>query len=65
MRRQIGVNRRNLGVLAVVAALLLVAHLLVPHWSTRYASYLVVFSIWMVWFVQVVVDWLAEVDAEQ
>ncbi len=43
---------------AVVAGLgpVLVAHFVVPHWSTRYGSYLVAFSVWMVWFVLVVVD---------
>lgn len=36
---------------AVVVGALLVGHVLVPHWSTRYASYLVAFSVWMWWFV--------------
>jgi hypothetical protein len=34
----------------------LLAHYVVPHWSTLYGSYLVAFSVWMVWFVLVVVD---------
>lgn len=48
--------RRTL--LAIVAGIgpVLVAHFLVPHWSTLYASYLIAFSVWMVWFVLVVVE---------
>lgn len=43
---------RGTGAMAGGAVLLLVlTHFVVPHWSTRYGSYLLVFTIWMLWFV--------------
>jgi len=54
--RAFGPTRRNLAVFAVAVLLLAVTHLVVPHWSTRYGAYLVVFSLWMIWFVQRVVE---------
>lgn len=57
--------RRNVLALLTGVGPLLVAHLLVPHWSTKYGSYLVAFSVWMIWFVLVVADLLGEpLDAE-
>lgn len=49
-------NRRNLLALTAVAALLAGAYGLVSSPGLRYAAWLVVFSIWMAWFVLVVVD---------
>ena len=48
--------------LALVAALLLVAYVLLPHWSTQYGAWLAVFAIWMWWFVSVARRWLADAD---
>lgn len=60
--RAFGPTRRNLAVFAVAVLLLAVTHLVVPHWSTRYAAYLVVFSLWMAWFVQRVVELIDDED---
>ena len=57
-----GPNRRNLTALGVVTALLVVAYFVVPHWSTRYGAWLVVFTIYMVWFVATFVQWFANAD---
>lgn len=35
-------------------------HVLVPHWSTRYGSYLVAFTVWMIWFVLAGVNFIGE-----
>jgi hypothetical protein len=45
-----GVRGTALIALAVVA-LLVVTHVVVPHWSTRYAAYLIAFTVWMAWFI--------------
>lgn len=45
------VNRWNLLAVLACGVALVVGHVFVPHWSTRYGSYLVVFSVWMAWFV--------------
>ena len=37
--------RRNLVALAVGGLPLVLAHTVVPHWSTQYGSYLVAFSV--------------------
>ena len=58
LRRQFGPTRRNVAFLAVVTGLLLLSHVVVPHWSTRYGAYLLVFSIWMGWFVWTLAEWL-------
>lgn len=58
-------SRRNLVALVLAVGPVLVAHLLVPHWSTRYGSYLIAFSVWMAWFVLVIADLLGSpLDAE-
>ena len=57
-----GPNRRNLVALGAVTALLVVAYVLVPHWSTQYGAWLVVFTIYMVWFVATFVQWFANAD---
>lgn len=54
-------GRRELVALGTVVLAVLIGHLLVPTVSPplavygRYASYLVIFSVWMAWFV----DWMA------
>jgi len=63
VRRAFGPNHRNLAVFGLVVAILFVSHVVVPHWSTRYAAYLIVFSIWMAWFVQTVAG-LLEYESE-
>jgi hypothetical protein len=52
---ELGPNRRNLATLAAVVAVLAVG-LLLDHWAVSYGSYLVAFSIWMIWFVLVLVE---------
>lgn len=58
----LGPNRRNVVTLGVVTVLLVAAYILVPHWSTTYGVWLVVFTIWMVWFVATFVQWLSNAD---
>lgn len=48
--------------LAAAAALLVVAYVLLPHWSTRYGAWLAIFAIWMWWFVAVARRWIADAD---
>jgi len=48
--------------LAAVGALLLVAYVLAPHWSTQYGAWLAIFSIWMVWFVVVARRWIDDAN---
>ena len=43
-----------------VIAMLLVTHLVVDHWSTRYAAYLVAFTVWMAWFVLAGVNFIGQ-----
>jgi hypothetical protein len=46
----------NVAAAVVVAGLLLVAYVVYPHRILQYAAWLVVFTVWMVWFVYVGVD---------
>jgi len=48
--------RRNLVALAIGGVPVVLAHTVVPHWSTRYGSYLIAFAVWMAWFVLVIAD---------
>jgi len=58
---RLGLTTRGFVVAAVVVAMVLVSHLLmpavVPEYAVygRYATYLTIFAVWMAWFV----DWLA------
>lgn len=45
-----GVRGTALTALAVVA-LLLLTHVVVSYWWTRYAAYLIAFTVWMAWFI--------------
>jgi hypothetical protein len=54
-----GVRGTALVVLAVVLMLVL-THVFFPHWSTRYVSYLVAFTVWMIWFVLAGVNFIGQ-----
>ncbi len=43
-----------------VGALLVVTHVVVPHWSTRYGAYLIAFTVWMAWFVLAGVNFIGQ-----
>lgn len=58
----LGPNRRNLVTIGVVGVLLLVAYFVVPNWATQYGAWLVIFTIWMVWFVATFVQWLSTTE---
>lgn len=59
-------GRREAAALALVAALVVLTHvvapLVVPGHAVfaQYAAYLVVFSVWMAWFVDWLAVWLGE-----
>ncbi|PSQ39511.1 hypothetical protein BRD13_02720 [Halobacteriales archaeon SW_5_70_135] len=58
-------SRRALVALAVDGLPLVLAHTVVPYWSTRYGSYLVAFSVRTAWFVPVIAGLLdGPLDAE-
>jgi hypothetical protein len=54
-----GVRGTALTVLGVVG-LLAVTHLVIDHWSTRYAAYLIAFTVWMAWFVLAGVNFIGQ-----
>jgi hypothetical protein len=54
-----GVRGTALTGLAVLG-LLVVTHLVVPHWSTRYAAYLIAFTVWMAWFILAGVNFIGQ-----
>lgn len=58
----LGPNKRNLFTIVTVGLLLVTAYVAIPHWSTTYGSWLVVFTIWMVWFVVTFVHWFQKAD---
>jgi len=51
-------ERRNLIAAALVGLAFLIAYVAFPHWSTQYGAWLVVFSVWMIWFVASAVEWI-------
>lgn len=57
-----GRPRRHVLTLAAAVGLLVLAHAVVADETVRYGAYLVVFSLWMVWFVQTVVDWFRALE---
>ena len=61
-RELLDFSARNVAAVSAVAVLVLAATVLVPHWSTRYAAGLAVFTVWMTWFVATFVRWLADAD---
>jgi hypothetical protein len=54
-----GVRGTAVTALALVA-LLAAAHFVVPHWSTRYAAYLIAFTVWMAWFILAGVNFIGQ-----
>jgi hypothetical protein len=58
LRDVLGPTPRNLGTVALVVTVLVATHA-IPTWGLQYAGWLLVFSLWMTWFVLVVVEWLA------
>jgi len=62
MRYVLAANRRNLLALGAVTLLLVGTYLLVPHPVAQYGAWLVIFTIWMVWFVHVGFEWLSNAD---
>jgi len=54
-----GVRGTALTALGVVC-LLVFTHVFLPHWSTRYGSYLVAFTVWMIWFVLAGVNFIGQ-----
>ncbi|WP_115862328.1 hypothetical protein [Halorussus litoreus] len=62
MREILGPNYRNLSALAVVIGLLGFAYVVAPHPLVQYGVWLVVFSVWMVWFVAAAREWISKAD---
>lgn len=58
----LGPNRRNVVALAVVCVLLAITYVFVPDPLVRYGVWLVVFTVWMVWFVLAAVEWISKAD---
>jgi len=56
-------TRYNVATAAAVACLLAVAYVVYPHRILQYATWLVVFTIWMVWFVYAGVDYVYDLDS--
>lgn len=56
VRAAVAPNRRNLLAAAAVATILAAGHWLVTDPVLRYGAWLAVFSVWMAWFVLVVVE---------
>lgn len=54
-----GWTRANAVALASVTALFVVGYVLVPRPVVQYTAWLLVFSIWMLWFVVTVASWLS------
>jgi len=57
-------TRYNVAAAASAALALVVAYVLVPHPYVQYGAWLVVFTVWMVWFVYVGVDHVYGIDDE-
>ena len=55
-------HRWTVAALVAAAALLVVAYVILPHWSTQYGAWLAIFSIWMVWFTVAARRWIDDAD---
>lgn len=55
-------HRWTAAALAAAGALLVVAYVLLPHWSTQYGAWLAIFTIWMVWFSIAARRWIDDAD---
>ncbi|WP_135851362.1 hypothetical protein [Halorussus salinus] len=62
MRDLLGPTSLNLAALAVVAALLGIAHFSSPSPLVRYGAWLAAFAVWMAWFVVVAREWISRAD---
>lgn len=56
-------NPRNVATAVTVVGLLVVAYVIVPHRLVQYGVWLVIFTIWMVWFVYAGVDYVYGIDS--
>ncbi|WP_436931550.1 hypothetical protein [Halosimplex halobium] len=57
-------TRYNVAAAVSAVALLVVAYVLVPHPYVQYGAWLVIFTVWMVWFVYLGVDHVYGIDAD-
>ncbi|WP_436906743.1 hypothetical protein [Halosimplex marinum] len=57
-------TRYNVAAAVSAAALLFVAYVVVPHPYVQYGAWLVIFTVWMVWFVYLGVDHVYGIDSE-
>jgi len=55
-------NRRNVATGVAVAALLVFAYVIYPNRYVQYGVWLVIFTVWMVWFVHAGVDYVYGLD---
>jgi hypothetical protein len=62
MTEVLGFNQRNILAFVAVTILLIGTYVLVPHPVTQYGAWLVIFTIWMGWFISVVIEWLSDSD---
>jgi len=60
--RRLRPERRDYVALGAVALSLLVGHVLVATPTARYAAWLAVFVVWMVWFVLLAVSVIPTID---
>lgn len=58
--RPFAANARNLATLVVVTLALAIGYVVYPNPGIQYAAWLVVFSVWMLWFVLNARDWLEQ-----
>jgi fatty acid desaturase len=56
-------NRRNVATAAAVVGLLVLAYVVVPHRLVQYGVWLVIFTVWMVWFVYAGVDYVYGIES--
>jgi hypothetical protein len=63
MTEVLGFNQRNIIAFVAVTILLIGTYVLVPRPVTQYGAWLVIFTIWMVWFISVIIEWLSDGDS--
>jgi hypothetical protein len=56
-------NRRNVATALAVVALLVFAYVVYPNRILQYGVWLVIFTVWMVWFVYAGVEYVYGTDA--
>jgi hypothetical protein len=57
-------NRRNVATAVVVVGLLVFAYVVYPRQIVQYGAWLVIFTVWMVWFVYLGVDHVYGIGAD-